>query len=645
MKSRNKILAAVVSIYSITGPNTCVTYADNVGDNEKTKHFFIETREAKENWISATEKTITETKWNDWLKDQIESQLSWQSEIRDLPEWEAGWLHDYIDDETGKIKAWTPNQKKPIINDKNQRQIAGWVANNRFHNIEKILNAARLYKLTKDDRFLKWCEEQINTYAESYETLTLKKWNGNARLMNQSLDEAQIAIKLLEANRLLASEKKNRNHDKWGELLFIPIANNLKKHSFGVHNISIWQNIAIYLTGVDYSNNEFIQYSTIETRKIIKKGTSADFYWIEDSLSYQDYVVEALNELFIAASMRGTLATYQRELSIAKELLKSPLNLKFESNDSPSPGDTTPKRKIPNLNLWKKIHRTIYTRQGARMAQREINWDTLLDPIEIQDDLDFSKLPNISSGHYPGLKAVMIVNNNWQLFSKYGQNRKSHSHQDALSFELQYRGIWISSDPGTVAYGSDLHTNFYKTYVAHNVPIIDGIGQALWPTSGELEKFDSNGEYVTLKHKNYQENTTAKRNFNIKTKFVDTLELKKQKESHLGLIFNTNCEIIYKKELIYKTEVAPLPKNIGFTYWSSVIELKPGKSVKLKLDCDGSYFSTKITSGTDFRIVIGRTPPKTQKNYGIFIESKSMLKEATFITEIKPNKNQGSTKN
>lgn len=641
-QEKTKILALLIFHYLIQcNVPACAQEAKN-STEIIYKNIIFKTREAKENWTEAKEKTKNDLIWKKWLNAQIKDQVEWQSEERDTPEWEAGWLHDYTDSESGRILKWKPYAKKPIPNEKNQRLVAGWIANNRFHNIEKILNAARLYKITKDEKFKIWCEDQINMYAESYNKLSLKNWNGQARLMNQSLDEAQIAIMLLDAARIINTEQISKFNEKWKNSLFIPIANNLIASKFGTHNISIWQNTAIYFIGIDYSIDSLSKYANKETIKILRKGISQDGYWIEDSLAYQDYVIEALNELFIGSSVRDRLSDQGEALLAAEKLLASPFHLRFESGESPSYGDTTPNRKIPNFHLWKKIYRSIQTEEGSDTSKNEPSWETLLDPVKPINDLVSNTYPEAKTKQHHGINSLTLTNKKWHVFSRYGQNKKSHAHQDQFNYELQYEGKWITKDEGTVAYGTKLHNEYYKSDIAHNVPIIDGQGQYPWPSKGNLTILDDTKKIAILENKSYQPNTEIERQFEVSENFKDkiTVKTKDNTKKNIGFIFNTNCKVQKSGNIDDKKSSFSLEKNPGFYYWKNLSYYIPPKNeINLKLTCSEQSFSFKITSENPIKAIIATSPSTTenQEKYSIFTETTEKKQSSTFITEIIPN--------
>ena len=62
------------------------------------------------------------------------------------------------------------------------------------------------------------------------------------------------------------------------------------------------------------------------------------------------------------------------------------------------------------------------------------------------------------------------------MYFHYGQITGTHHQAEALNYETFYRDIDVSHDPGTTGYGSKFTSEFFRSGLCHNVPLVDGAG-------------------------------------------------------------------------------------------------------------------------------------------------------------------------
>jgi len=84
-------------------------------------------------------------------------------------------------------------------------------------------------------RYRDWAISQLDFYANNYLNWPLQNWNGKARMMSQSLDEAAAVIGLIDAVRLLTAEVKPHTGAIGLNRLFVPIVQNLSDFNQGVN--------------------------------------------------------------------------------------------------------------------------------------------------------------------------------------------------------------------------------------------------------------------------------------------------------------------------------------------------------------------------------------------------------------------------
>ena len=86
-------------------------------------------------------------------------------------------------------------------------------------------------------------------------------------------------------------------------------------------------------------------------------------------------------------------------------------------------------------------------------------------------------LPEVVSTDLASSRFAVLREGGWQVFLHVGQLARSHSQQEALNFAATFGAADITHDPGTVGYGSPLHRGYYTRGLAHNVPLVNGLGQ------------------------------------------------------------------------------------------------------------------------------------------------------------------------
>lgn len=595
-------------------------------------------RAAREYWDAARRHVARAPHWAAWLQQRTDWLNTWMALPRESADWVAGWVHDYIDPNTGVLLHWTPDRPIPPNEPGSEKLRAAWIAHNRIYNIDRVLDAARLFRLTGNTRYLDWAVSQLDFYADAYRGFPLQNWNGRAQLMNQSLDEATRALVLIEAVRLLKPHVPTARADHWREGLFLPLAANLMASSREVHNIAVWHAAAVTLIGLEFEQTELIafgKHSTLGLRSLLETGVSPDWFWYEHSLSYQEYTVQALVELLVGASLRGRLAEFARELWITQNLMIAPMTVRFANEDAPTLNDSPPHRKAPNRKLWAAFRRVLPTWIGLDEAKNQLSWDTLLDPPKAVASVP--PLPEVVSGPVPGLDAVQIVKEGWHALLRYGQKARFHAQQEALTYELQYGDTWILRDAGTVGYGSPLHKGYFSRAPAHNVPLVDGDGQSPWPSEGQLDEIAPDGSFATASHPSYRPGVTATRRLAVEgSDFIDEVAVSTGSDTPhaIGVVLNTPCAVTADSPSI--ADGASLPTATAFRQWKDWAAYAAPGNWSGTLDCSGHRFALDVSGPAMQRVYVGTVPdsvrPYTRR--GIYVEG--VAPEAHFYLAFRP---------
>jgi hypothetical protein len=324
------------------------------------------------------------------------------------------------------------------------------------------------------------------------------------------------------------------------------------------------------------------------------------------------------------ASLEGRAGELEQEMHAIENLMLAPIFMRFPDGRSPNPADSTGGvQRAPNVRLLASAYRIFPTALGLDEAAKLRTWDTLLDPPDKAPAK--REIPQVESRNMPSSQMAIIRSGPWQVSFHYGQLHASHAQAEALNFEAYYGDTDISHDPGTVGYGSPLHTGFYRTPGAHNVPVVDGAGQDKW-RPGELVGFAA--YRVSARQPQYRPGVEASRELNIDgKKLIDTLTLKAAGESRLGAILHLQGTI--ERPSGSAAVEAPLP------YWRDAVRSEHTDSAHLRVAFGNLAMRVKIETEGPFKLTIGRSPdmPPASRD-SIYLETTGA--QATFKTTLEP---------
>ena len=596
-------------------------------------------RHPVENWDAAKSKAV-QPGWAKWVSGTKSKLDHWMMLQKEDPTKPVGWAHDYIDPKTGAFLRWTADSAAPPAGT-SEKVRAAWALNVRAYNIAQMLEAARLYRLTGDIRYRDWAASQLDMYAVNYKTLPLQTWWGKSHLFLNALDESVYSFQLIEIVRLLRSSTPKVAIDRWQSGLFEPMLENLIASSKGDHNIAVWIAAAIGGIGVEFDMERATEFALRSDRgmtTLLNRGVSTDFFWYEMSLNYQDYVVSALANFLYAARIRGLVdPAVVRIGHIALNLMVSPLAIRFANMDRPMLNDSVGYRKAPDSVFWGSVWRVLPTKIGMFQSVTQKSWDNLVDtPPSFGSAI---VLPPVISQRIDGLNAVQLISDDWQVLIRYGQRSTEHSQQESLAYDLQFKGVWLFRDPGTVSYGSPLHAGYFKRAPAQNVPLINRDGQVPWPSQGEIVLFEPQLAKAVVVHRAYQKNNGVTRSIQVKQNdFLDqvTFNVGAKKLLPVGLVFNTRCSVMPDSKLLI-TKDDTLGQIGAFKYWTNRREFEIGPNMRLEIDCNGARFALWF-AGLDLKALFLASTPDTEKGVvrtGIYVETKPVA-ETVINVRVEP---------
>ena len=392
-------------------------------------------RVPSEQWEQAARLVRVNADWARWLSRVRQATDRWLAQDRESADYVAGVIHDYVDTVTQVPLSWTP--ESPIPETKGLARDA-WVAYMRLNNVQRIRDAARLYKLTGDDVYLRWAARQLDFYSNYYSRWPLRtKW-GYSRMMVQPLDEAMAAMHLVDSVRLLKGAVSTDRQLQWKNALLVPLAENLKRSDLGVSNVSLW--IASALTAIGYEIGEpsYVKDGLWGPRgvySLLRSGLGEDGLWLEGSFGYNTYVLRALVPMFITATIHGHCIDVAAAARSVRRMLITPYQLVFEDGTLPNPSDSTLRFKPDDPYIHLEFYRVLASEDGISAARRIRSWDTLIDPVSNTENTPPDGDKVVASRLFPAAKMAVLKKDGWQVFFRYGQATYKHAQIEALNTE------------------------------------------------------------------------------------------------------------------------------------------------------------------------------------------------------------------
>lgn len=572
-----------------------------------------EYRIAREAWREAQDKIAYDPAWKSWVSAREKALQTWIGDQPDNAAWIAGSQQDWFSVQTGKHQSWQPSEPIPAQDPSattTRTRRGAWVSYHRAYNIDRIREAARLSRLAGNRRLGEWAADQIDFYADNYLQWPLQKWNGPARMMGQSLDEATSCLALVDTVRLLRESVAPARVAKWQRQLFVPLAENLEQAYQGDNNISLWTRVGMALIALEFDDEALLgraMEGNRGLRQLLARNFSADGFWKEGSLSYQAYVVQALTPLLVYPALKQHDGIGEDVAPKVSAMLLSPAALRFPDGTLPAIGDARAGTPAIDRGLFEHVRRGISTPIGDIEASIRKSWDTLLDPPASASGQ--GNLSPVVNRDFPSLRAALLKDDDWQVFLHYGQATGFHAQAEALNAEIVHAGQYLLRDPGTVAYGSDLHQNFYRTAAAHAVPLIDGIGQEGW-APGELERMTATS--LIAAQPNYNRLAVARRRISlVNGELIDeqSVHAKDRQTHRLGFIVSTPCTVQLAEANPLLRPVPPqLPASPGFAYWQPSAAWRNEKVLKASFKCDEQSYAVSFSLPGAYRVIQAQVP-------------------------------------
>lgn len=604
-------------------------------------------RKPTEDWGFASRLVSTNPAWKKWIDGRIYFIDNWLSHYRDRNDWIAGASFEYTDPYTGARLDWTPDNCPPrLINGQENKVHGGWVALFRRAHAERMVEAARIYRLTGKKRFAEWVAAQLDFYAEGYAKWPLRNRVGLARLGENSLDESNLVVMYAEAARLIDDYPSQERRQEWVNGLFGKIGRNLAMSYHGLNNISVWQRVAMGVIAIETGDPALLNDALDGDRGLIsllKQGINKDYIWVEGSIAYGNYIVYAMLPLLHHAALRGDQRTWEalsNQLLIVENVMISPLYLRFPDGFAPTPSDGN-RMRVPDKVLFRSARRVFPTTFGFEEEnKRGMTWEQLLDPIPLVRPE--TRLPIVVSRNLEASRMAVLQSGPWQVFFHYGQTTGNHAQEEALNYELYFGNTPISYDTGSAAgYGSVLQENYFRRVAAQNVPLVRGKGQEGWHP-GRLVTFRPEG-IVEAEQTSYRSTAVARRRIEIRDDvFEETTTVSDSAASvsnpSVGIVLNINCSLVQMDVMPRVKSEMGLPEAGGFQYWTNVISIDVTDHSDHDVVCGGKVFRLSFFAPGRFRVHIGEAPNTLATKRTAFYVSLPG-KQATIRTLIRSDSN------
>lgn len=397
--------------------------------------------------------------------------------FEDHKEWVSGWLHDFVcpvcssmlsfhDDKKDyeQNRFFCPNCNTTVSGEKYRE---AWVYFHRRYNAENLI----IFALASDKpenidfliRFVDFYSDNYCSFQEHGQHV------GKGKIQAQSLDEAVWGIHVVRAIYWSKKQIPALKLQQWYEALFRPMAMFLKDQAQRIHNISVWIQCFIGMTGILFEDEQLTDDAvngSFGLMEQLQEGLTDDCLWREGSLHYHYYVLEALTyfcELYCNCSLKSPL------LLTMKEMYRSPMRFSGDGYHLPSFNDGWFPLTIGSY-ASQIIRAAIITNDNELLAQaemiRKMGFSDVFDEpsvriVQINCRRESSLLLNNHMG---------IIKSPLHLILKSGSIVPTHAHRDVLSITI----TGFSSDLGTPGYGSPIIKTWYRNSLSHNTVSIDG---------------------------------------------------------------------------------------------------------------------------------------------------------------------------
>ena len=318
----------------------------------------------------------------------------------------------------------------------------------------------------------------------------LARWGG--RRYVQSLDEAVGIIRFAKAYDLTRDARawSAADRDLVERNLFGLTAETLLAFNQDTINHQTWYNAGLLAIASVRADAALVQ-KVLTMRggyyDQLQRSLGDDGLWLEGTMAYHNYALQALLEL-VEAGRRLGLPLH--EAPRLRAMLRAPLSAAYPNGVFPAINDSDPgdvRQFIPAWEwAWKTYRDPVFAQAAAWKNPAKLA--ALLGP----GAREISPLPTHSENLPDTGLAILRAGtgtNASAVFLDHGPHGGGHGHPDKLNITLfANQREWLL-DPGRLTYSVPEHKSWAKTTVAHNTVVIDSESQS--PATGKLLYFQT----------------------------------------------------------------------------------------------------------------------------------------------------------
>ncbi len=610
-------------------------------------------------------------------KEYREMQEAMQQEVAnyfeaftDSPEKVSRWGHYYFCQKDGGILIY--NDKKPkehvcsICGETYSDGLLNgvWVTMYRNQGAVNAWKSALLYRLTKDEKYLRYIVEYTSFYADHYEAFELHNkeglhfestdkmsW-GSARIMPQSLNEAIFIIRLINALQMVKTDLSQEFLKNVEDRLFHKVYLILRPQVDKIHNISCWLNSAIGIMGLFLDRcdmKDFAFEGLFNINRQLKEGVTRDWFWYEGSIHYNFFTLEGVTNLLLFTRLYDY--KFEAGYPVIEQMLKQAYHYAFDNHQLPNPNDGW-----PNINL--KTYSHIYAIAAKIFGvDSEIGnmYKNIVDKAEIRGELPLSKpyyfnndisleelifIPGIrDQGHRTIATASknfstsfcgIIKNHVFNVFYKYGHNGPSHAHPDKMNIEVIVKNKSLSRDLSNSGYGNSLCNEWHRVTASHNTVVVGGMDH---PSVDGGDVLEATATAVKVQSRNVYPNVNFIRSIKLDDKALsDRFEVIYEEVSPDKEILGVQniCDYFFHVEGELRTMLELKDGNLGFTKngYQHLYDVKQVMTTEETLDLIWELDDLKVTSTIyigNKELYVAKTPdnPVTKHRTTFVLREKS----------------------
>lgn len=399
----------------------------------------------------------------------------------------TGWGHNYVCEKCGSGLRFDPDSPREQLCPTCGHVNTGWRANDAWNSSYRgrangfAYQAAILYRLTGDAKYLEYIKKVLTFYLENYQKL--RTWVVHpmylGRISGQHLTDDSDVINLITAMTIVRDSLSADFVEELGEKFFIPEARFLQPFCYYINNIPVWDLCAIATVGIFYGDGELTDYafnSEFGLLKQLELGITGDGFWYEGSMHYHFYCIAPMTNLYYYARSCGCgEECIGRMGRILEKMYELPARMAFSSGMLPNPNDGWPFISLASFagqydtanacfdNPFIRWAASIVydgrspalDHEGRELPARTGGLSRLLFGID-PSEYALCVRPPVGTEVWPGINFCMLRNEDLEVFFKYGLVIASHSHFDIMNIEIAAFGDKCCYDLSTNGYGSFL---------------------------------------------------------------------------------------------------------------------------------------------------------------------------------------------